>query len=303
LSFIKEHGIRTRDQHLMGKVHERETGKPCIKRLDSSHNRSGSSLYFSIHRTQSQVRFHTFSAVSKLIMASSQFPPFPVSGITFPGSSLITSALEYSKEHTTPTVVNHCLRSSAFALIISKKIPSLNALNPEALVLSTLLHDLGWAADKDFISKDKRFEVDGANLAKAFVSSHAPQPSFDLNTIWTSIALHTVPSISLHHPTPEVAATCFGISADFAGPNMPGGLLSVEEYKEVLHAFPRLGFTSDGLKEIMCNLCREKPETTFDNFVGDFGLKYLGDDFKEAHAKGSIADRLMGGLQALAQYD
>lgn len=56
-------------------------------------------------------------------------------------------------------------------------------------------------------------------------------------------------------------ATAFGIMADFAGPNMPGGLISVEDYKEVVGVFPRLDFGVD-MKEIMYNLCRDKPGTT-----------------------------------------
>jgi hypothetical protein len=245
-------------------------------------------------------------------MASSPFPSFPISGITILTTPLITSALEYTKQHTSPTTVNHCLRSTAFALILFRKIPALNKINPETVTLSTLMHDLGWATTKELVSKDKRFDVDGANLAKAFISSQSASSSSEkfseerLNLIWTAIALHTTGSISLEYPDPHVPIVHYGILADFAGPNFPGGLISVEEYKEVVTAFPRLGF-AEGVKEIMCNLCREKPETTFDNFVSGFGVKFLGgsegEEFKNALARANPVDMLMGGLEACKQWE
>ena len=248
-------------------------------------------------------------------MASSPFPSFPISGITFPTTPLITSALDYTKQHTSPTTVNHCLRSTAFALILSRKIPALNEIDPEIVTLSTLMHDLGWATTKELLSKDKRFEVDGANLAKAFISSHSAAAASSssaefseerLNLIWTAIALHTTGSISMEYPDPHVPIVHYGILADFAGPNFPGGLIGVEEYKEVVAAFPRLGF-AEGVKEVMCNLCREKPETTFDNFVSQFGVRFLeggeAEDFKNALAKVNPVDRLTGGLEACKQWE
>ena len=245
-------------------------------------------------------------------MASSPFPTFPISGITIPTTPLITSALDYTKQHTSPTTVNHCLRSTAFALILSSKIPAFNKINPETVILSTLMHDLGWATTKELLSKDKRFEVDGANLAKAFISSQtaaASPPDFGeerLNLIWTAIALHATGSISLEYPDPHVPIVHYGILADFAGPNFPGGLISVEEYKEVVAAFPRLGF-AEGVKEIMCNLCREKPETTFDNFASQFGVKFLeggeGEEFRNALAQANPVDMLMSGLEACKQWE
>lgn len=31
----------------------------------------------------------------------------------------------------------------------------------------------------------------------------------------------------------------------------------------------------EGLREICCRLCRTKPETTYDNFVGEYGERYI----------------------------
>jgi len=39
---------------------------------------------------------------------------------------------------------------------------------------------------------------------------------------------------------------------------------------------PRDGFR-EGVKKAMCNFCRMKPETTYDNLIADFGEAFVGD--------------------------
>ena len=137
------------------------------------------------------------------------------------------------------------------------------------------MHDLGWATTKELLSSNKRFEVDSANLAREFVLSkkNGDWDKHRVQLSWDAIALHTIGSIAIHKE-PEVALVKFGITSDFAGPNLPPkGLISPEEFKEVVDAFPRLEF-KDELISIMCGLCRDKPETTFDNFVSEYGREY-----------------------------
>jgi len=38
-----------------------------------------------------------------------------------------------------------------------------------------------------------------------------------------------------------------------------------------MRAFPYAGFGEQGVKNILCGLCRDKPATTIDNLVGNFG--------------------------------
>jgi len=45
-----------------------------------------------------------------------------------------------------------------------------------------------------YASADKRFEVDGANVARDFLRSHGIAER-DIGTVWTAIALHTTPGI------------------------------------------------------------------------------------------------------------
>ena len=77
------------------------------------------------------------------------------------------------------------------------------------------------------------------------------------------------------HKEPEVVATSYGITADFAGPDGAiGGHLTWEAWNVVVKELPRLGM-KEGVREICCRLCRTKPETTYDNFVGQYGERYV----------------------------
>lgn len=51
---------------------------------------------------------------------------------------------------------------------------------------------------------------------------------------------------------------------------IPGGILSQADWDAVVCTYPRVGL-ADGTIEKMCVFCREKPSTTLENFVPDFG--------------------------------
>lgn len=95
--------------------------------------------------------------------------------------------------------------------------------------------------------------------------------------MWDAVALHFTPSIA-RFAAPMVVLTHLGVIADFSGPNLtsPGGeqLISLAEYRAMMEVFPCTCFDCEGLKIITCWLCRTKPETTFDNWVSRFGLRF-----------------------------
>lgn len=247
----------------------------------------------------------------------------PEIGVFFEPSSMTGHALAYAKQHCDAKTYYHTIRSVYWAMIIANKDPSVDvkSVDLEAVIVSCILHDMGWAETKALLSTDKRFEVDGANIAKEFLKKqqHAEDTGvWDQHRIqrcWDSIALHTTPSIA-KYAAPEVALTALGILADFMGPAFPNGpsaednLISIDEYHAVMKVAPRSGFTPDGFKDIMCGLCRDKPATTYDNFVGLFGVEFGLDghgDGKEEFAKiydeNQIASPLLDGLAALTNLD
>ena len=249
-------------------------------------------------------------------------PTLPDIGIHPPPSILASKAFAYAKKHCSEAVCNHAMRSAYWAMIIAKKLPEFHnnpRLNLVAVFISCILHDMGWANTPELLSADKRFEVDSANIARDFIhdqQTHLSTESWSYDTIqrvWDSIALHTTPSIA-RHAAPDVALTNLGITADFAGPALAGPdgepFITYGEYCAVMKVFPRAGFNSEGFKKIMCWLCRTKPETTYDNFVGQYGCQFGPDgtgegveDFKKAWAAGQSTNVLMPGLEKLKSID
>lgn len=206
-----------------------------------------------------------------------------LAGIPLFDSPTVRAALEFARAHLDPMSFNHVYRSWVFGSLISTKLPEYKMVDLEAHAVSAILHDLAWDHRSEFSTPDKRFEVDGANAAREYLKREAPQ--FDqrrLQLVWDSIALHTTPSLAMHKEL-EVALCNFGIAVDFAGPAFPGGLVTKEEYVAVVTELPLLDF-KESVKKLLCGLCIHKPETTYDNFVREFGEKYV-----EGYSVGSHA--------------
>ncbi|GME56984.1 uncharacterized protein LTHEOB_9448 [Neofusicoccum parvum] len=254
-------------------------------------------------------------------------PDLPSIGLQVPDFPAAAKAFQFTREHCDATTYNHTARAAYWALILSKKLPEFrkSSVDLEVVVVGCILHDMGWATSKELLSNDKRFEVDGANIARDFVRKFSTDndasdtPDLEgwsearAQRMWDGIALHTTPSIA-RFAAPEVALTHLGVMADFAGPGFaePGGeqLITLEEYRAVMEAFPRAGFNSEGLKKIACWLCRTKAETTFDNWVSGFGLRYGTDGtgagkevYAKAWEKGQAMNFLLSGLDALDSLD
>ena len=232
-------------------------------------------------------------------MATDTLPTKVVAGVTVPDTSLVTKALEFAREHSTDYTYNHINRSLLFGCIIADKLPHTKERDREAHAVAAILHDLGFPIGhpphSEVLSKENRFEVDGANAARAFLKREAKAEEWDkhrLQLVWDAIALHTIGSV-VFHKEPEVQACSFGIWADFQGPDrIPGNPLTWDEYNAVIKVnsypapfcyvyrrlleltceqeYPRLGLMK-GLKDNMLHLCKTKPETTFDNTVGEWG--------------------------------
>jgi hypothetical protein len=207
--------------------------------------------------------------------AGDELPVRVLAGVTIPDTPLITATLAFARAHSDDFAYNHIIRSMLLGFIITDKIPEIASRDREVHAVAALLHDIGWDPTGELVSKDKRFEVDGANAARDFLRREAP--SWDkhrVQLVWDAIALHTTGSIVFHKEA-EVQACSYGIWADFQGPDrVYGGLLTWDEYNVVVKEFPRLDLMAN-LKNVMCHICITKPETTYDNTVGEWGDKYV----------------------------
>lgn len=203
-----------------------------------------------------------------------------LANITLPSTPLIVAADDFVKRNVSVHTYRHSVRSAYWALLLAQKLPqfSVRGLRVELVTYACIMHDIGWTANEQLISKDKRFEVDSANIAVDFAKGN--KSGWDdrtLQDLWAMIALHSTSSLAQHWPVPEVHLVHLGIISDFFGPNLPppfpSDLISTQTYKDVIRTFPVGGFKHD-LVKTMCSLCRSKMQTTFDTVVGDFGQEF-----------------------------
>jgi hypothetical protein len=136
------------------------------------------------------------------------------------------------------------------------------------MAVGTLLHDI--ALNKDFAGP-RRFEVEGADLARSFATNQG----FDkrrAQLIWDGVALNSTPSIALHKE-PEVALGTMGIGLDYGGFGLEV-MISPAEMTEILDTFPRLKMKHN-FAETCRHLVATRPETSSDNFLRDFGERFV----------------------------
>jgi hypothetical protein len=186
-------------------------------------------------------------------------------GVSVPDSPLITEALEYAQTLCEPYLFNHAVRSWLFAA----KIGHLKGIDCdlEVVAVGTILHDIGLSAG---VSGPNRFEVDGAAAAVAFVKARGLSDR-RAQLIWDLVALNSTPSIALHKEA-EVALGTMGIGLDYGGFGVE--LIPSADITEILGAFPRLKMKAR-FTETCCRRVAARPETTSDNFLRDFGERFV----------------------------
>ena len=185
-------------------------------------------------------------------------------GITVIDTPLISRAMDYAQANSEPYLFNHAVRSWLFAV----RLGQLQGINhdEEVVAVGTLLHDLGLT---NGFTGPKRFEIEGADAARKFARERGLDER-RAQLIWDSVALNSTPSIGLYKEV-EVALCTAGIGVEF-GFQYDG--IPPNEMKSILAAFPRLGMKR-GFTDSVCRIVKSKPETTYDNFAGDFGERFV----------------------------
>ncbi len=185
-------------------------------------------------------------------------------GITVTDTPLVRRAIEYARSHSEPFLFNHAVRSWLFAVRLGQlqRVPH----DAEVVAVGTLLHDLGLT---DGFTGPRRFEIEGADAARAF----AREQGLDdrrVQLIWDSVALNSTPSIGLNKEH-EVALCTAGIGVEFG---FQYDRISLKEMQSIIAAFPRLEMKRR-FTESVCRIVETRPETTYDNFAGDFGERFV----------------------------
>jgi HD domain len=198
-------------------------------------------------------------------MSSIPVPLRVLAGVSVPDTSLVSRAIEYARKHSEPYLFNHVMRSWLFAVTLAQLDDTPHDV--EVLAVATVLHDIGLSGAVD---GPLRFEVEGANAARAFAREEGID---DRRTqlIWDGVALNSTPSIALYKET-EVALCSAGTVLDWAGQG--ADRLTGDQMAAILEAFPRLDMKQRFTRAV-CGIVEARPATTYDNFARDFGERFV----------------------------
>ena len=184
-----------------------------------------------------------------------------IGGVSIPDSRLARDITDFVRDTETELLFNHSSRVYLFGALAGEQRGL--SYDPELLYASTMFHDVGLMSAHS--SDHLRFEVDGANAARDFLTSRGIAPA-DLDTVWAAIALHTTPGVpEFMHPV--IALTTAGVEMDVLG-------LTYDQYpaeirEAVVATFPRTPHFKEDIIQAFYDGIRHKPDTTFGNVKAD----------------------------------
>ena len=186
--------------------------------------------------------------------------PTTIAGVVIPDSALAREATEFVRDASTPLLFDHSRRVFLWAALQARRL-SLDH-DAELLYVGAMFHDIGLLDGHR--SAHERFEIDGANAARAFLERHG-LPEEQVMTVWESIALHTTRQVP-NYKQAEVRLVAAGVQYDVLG--SPFDDLTGEQRDAVLAAHPRTGFKA-GMIEALAAGVRDKPETAVGTMMTD----------------------------------
>ena len=175
------------------------------------------------------------------------------SDLAIPDSLLAKEATGILREDSTDLLFNHSIRVYLFAAEQGRQQKL--RFDTELLYVAAAFHDLGLT--KKFSSQNERFEVDGANAARQFLTAHNV-PDEQVQTVWEAIALHTTPGITQYMRS-EVALLYSGVGLDVLGRGFDQ--FPSELRDKIVARYPRKDFKERFLKAYFEGFAH-KPGTT-----------------------------------------
>jgi hypothetical protein len=188
-------------------------------------------------------------------------PAGAIHGIDVPDSTLCRRITELVRDAESDLLFNHSSRVYCFAALTGRRRDL--RFDRELLYAGAMFHDMGLT--KRHSSPTERFEVDGANAARDFLSANHIAPA-DIDLVWTAIALHTTPGIPVHmHPV--IALVTAGVEMDVLG--IAYETFPDAERDSVVAAFPRTPHFKEHIIQAFYDGNSHKPDTTFGNVNAD----------------------------------
>jgi hypothetical protein len=184
-----------------------------------------------------------------------------ISGVMVPDSKLAREATELVRDIEPPLLFHHSTRVYYFAALTGKRLGL--EFDPDLLYIAAMFHDMGLTPQ--YSSKSDRFEVEGANSARAFLLQHHISQQ-DIDTVWTAIVLHTTPGIP-QYMHPVVALLTNGVEIDVLG--IAYSDFSNADREAIVAAYPRTSHFKEDIIQAFYDGIKHKPETTFGNVKAD----------------------------------
>jgi HD domain len=184
-----------------------------------------------------------------------------VAGIVVPDSKLAHEVTELVRDTEPPLLFHHSSRVYYWGALAGKR-RGLH-FDPELLYAGAMFHDMGLTPKH--ASAHERFEVDSANAARDFLRSRGIAER-EIETVWTSIALHTTPGVPPHmHPV--IALVTAGVEMDVLG--IAFSEFTEAEREAVVGTHPRPGRFKEEIIQAFYDGFHHKPETTFGTVNAD----------------------------------
>ena len=184
-----------------------------------------------------------------------------IEGIGIPDSKLARKITELVRDAESPLLFHHSSRVYYWGALTGKRRGL--RFDRELLYAGAMFHDMGLTPQ--YASADKRFEVDGANVARDFMRSHGVAEQ-DVETGWTAIVLHTTPGIpQFMHPV--IALVTAGVEMDVLG--IAFSEFTEAEREAVVRAHPRPGRFKEEIIQAFYDGFHHKPGTTFGTVNAD----------------------------------
>ena len=184
-----------------------------------------------------------------------------VDGIDIPDTQLCREITDFVRDTESELLFNHSSRVYYFGALTGQRRG--RNFDRELLYAAAMFHDIGLVPRHS--SPRDRFEVDGANAARDFLTARGVAPA-DIDLVWAAIALHTTPGIPKHmHPI--VALLNAGVRLDVIGAGYEE--LPAAHREAVVAAYPREKDFAEGILQAFYDGIRHKPETAYGTINAD----------------------------------
>ena len=194
-----------------------------------------------------------------------------ISDVSVPDSKIARQVTELIRDTESELLFHHSARVYLWAALTGKRQGL--RFDPELLYVAAMFHDIGLT--QAYRESQLRFEVDGANAARAFLRGHGIGEA-EVERVWMAVALHTTPGIP-EHMHPEIALVQAGAGMDVAGRGFEE--FTDEQRAAVIAAHPRGEAFAQHMIDAFYEGMKHRPGSTFGTFNDDF-LAYKDASFR-----------------------